>query len=382
MEKYIPLAVPNFVGNERKYVDKTIESEWVSTGGSMINTFEDDISKYVKADYAIACQSGTSGLHLAMIEVGVKTKTHVVVPTLTFIAAVNPVKYCGAEPIFMDCDDSLCMDMDKLKDFFETQCYFDNGVTYCKQTGLPIVAVVAVHVFGNLCDMEKLSHLAKKYCLKIIEDATEALGTYYIDGKYEGKFAGTIGDIGVFSFNGNKIITTGGGGMVVTNNQAYAKHIKYLSQQAKNDTLYFIHNEIGYNYRMTNIQAALGVAQLEQLENFIKIKNENYFYYIKKGLKLLPFLANIRTNRWFYSFMAKDEKERDGLICYLGETNIQARPIWTLIHTLPMYKENLAYKIEKALFYQQQVVNLPCSTSLTFADIDYIIDKVNKYEDK
>lgn len=372
MNKFIPLAVPNFVGNEQKYVNDAIKSEWVSTGGKLIDKLEKNIAEYTHCNFAVACQSGTAGLHLALMEVGVKQGVHVIVPTLTFIAAVNPIMYCGAQPIFMDCDDFLCLDVKKLEVFFEEECEKENGKTFYKKTGLPIIALVAVHVFGNMCNMSKIMALSIKYSFKVIEDATEALGTYSTQGEIEGKYAGTIGDIGVFSFNGNKIITTGGGGMVVTNNSRYAEHIKYLSQQAKNDSLHFVHNEIGYNYRLTNLQAALGIAQMEMLEEFVKIKNENYFYYVKKGICLLPFDQEIRSNRWFYSYMTGGINERENLIDKLTQNNIQSRPIWTLIHELPMYCGFAAYKIEKAKYYQDRVVNLPCSTNLTFSDIDYI----------
>ena len=200
----------------------------------------------------------------------------VIVPTLTFIAAVNPVRYQFAEPVFMDCDDSLCMDPVKLKKFCDTECELQDDKCIHKASGKQVKAVVVVHVFGNLADMESIMEIAEQYHLKVIEDATEALGTHYTQGKYNGKYAGTIGDFGAYSFNGNKIITTGGGGAVTGRNAAEVEHIRYLSTQAKDDVHYYIHHEIGYNYRMTNVQAAIGVAQLEELDEFIKRKNNNY----------------------------------------------------------------------------------------------------------
>ena len=274
--KFIPLSVPNFKGNELKYVTEAIESEWVSTGGAFIDKFEKEVTSYVKSSGAVACQNGTSGLHIALEICGVKRDDEVIVPTLTFIAAINPVRYIGAEPVFMDCDDTLSMDMDKLEAFCETECDFIEGRLINKKTTRPIKAVLVVHIFGNMADMARLMPIAEKYNLMVVEDATEAIGTYYISGKYRGKYAGTIGNVGVYSFNGNKIITTGGGGMIVSNDQMLLKKAKHLTTQAKSDELYYTHDEVGYNYRMTNLQAALGLAQLEQLEAFIEIKKNNY----------------------------------------------------------------------------------------------------------
>lgn len=214
MDKFIPLSVPNLKGNELKYVTDAIETEWVSAGGAYIDRYETEFADYLNVETAVACQSGTAGLHLALILSGVEKDHEVIVPTLTFIASVNPVKYLQAYPIFMDCDDSLCMDMGKLKEFCQAECDFVDNELINKSTGKHIKAVVVVHVFGNMADMPAVMDIAEKYNLKVIEDATEALGTYYLEGRYKGKYAGTIADIGVYSFNGNKIITTGGGGMM------------------------------------------------------------------------------------------------------------------------------------------------------------------------
>lgn len=376
MSNFIPLSVPNLSGNELKYVTQAIANEWVSTGGAEIERFEKIFAQYVKKDLACAIQSGTAGLHLVMILCGVRYGDEVIAPTLTFIAAVNPIKYCGAEPIFMDCDDYLCLDIDKVREFIENECDFDGTNLINKSTKRQIKAIVAVHIFGNMVKMQPLMELAKQYNLKVIEDATESLGTYQKETEL---FAGTIGNFGVYSFNGNKIITTGGGGMLVTKDTNDTKHAKHLSTQAKVDTLYFDHDEVGYNYRMTNLQAALGLAQFEQLEKFIKAKEDNYSAYVAKGLNLLPFDESLRSNRWFYSLITD---KRDELIKYLGENNIQTRPIWKLIHTLKPYKNCQSYKIEKAEQYYQKIVNIPCSTNLTNDDIDRVVNAIknfNKY---
>ena len=377
MNKFIPLSVPNLSGNEKKYVSEIIDTEWVSTGGAKITAFENDIAKYVKSPYAVAVQSGTAGLHLAGITLGVSPNDEIIVPTLTFIAAVNPVKYCGAEPVFMDCDDSLCLDPVKLEKFFKEECLFIKGILINKKTKRTIKAIIAVHIFGNLCDMSKIMEIALSYNLSVIEDATEALGSYYTSGDLKGKHAGTIGHIGVFSFNGNKIITTGGGGMIVTNDEKIAKHCRYLSTQSKDDEFYFVHNEIGYNYRMTNLQAALGVAQLEQIEKFIETKKTNYESYKKMGLNLLPFRKDIRPNYWFYCYMS--EKKEHMLKSLTGDS-IQARPIWKLCHTQKPYQECQAYDIQVAQYYYDKVVNIPCSSNLKPEDVEIVGRRVLTYE--
>ena len=377
MEKqFIPLSVPNLKGNELTYVTEAVKTEWVSTAGPYITDFEKAIADYVHVPEACACQSGTAGLHLALKVLGIQPGEEVLVPTLTFIAAVNPVYYVGAEPVFMDCDDTLTLDPKKLKRFCEEECEFDGAVLRNKASHRKVTALVVVHVFGNLADMEEILSLAHIYHLKVIEDATEALGSYYQEGAYKGCYAGTIGDIGVFSFNGNKIITTGGGGMIVSQDPELTERCRFLSTQAKKDVVYFIHEEIGYNYRMTNLQAALGLAQLEQLEEFINIKKANYELYQREGIKLLPFRRDIRSNYWFYSYLADN---RDGLIHYLEQHGIQSRPIWKLIHTLKPYQGSQAYRIEKAAWYYDRVVNIPCSSNLSGEDVKQVAEKIHLF---
>ena len=386
-QKFIPLSVPNLKGKELEYVTHAVETEWVSTGGPYVNDFEEKVADYVKCKGAVSCQNGTSGLHIALQVCGVTKDDEVIVPTLTFIAAVNPVKYIGAEPIFMDCDDALCMDVNKLKDFCETECDFIEGKLINKTTDKHIKALVVVHVFGNMADMEGIIDIASKYNLKVIEDATEAIGTYYIEGKYKDNHAGTIGDIGVYSFNGNKIMTTGGGGMIVSNNEDLLKKAKHLTTQAKSDELYYTHDEIGYNYRMTNLQAALGLAQLEQLEDFIKVKKDNYDFYKREiqgipGLSILDFKDSIRPNYWFYALYL-DEKyslNRDQVIQYLASRKVQARPIWGLISDQKPYEGNQSYKIERAKDYWKKVVNIPCSSNLSREDAGYVIECLKQPE--
>jgi perosamine synthetase len=382
MNKFIPLSVPNLKGNELEYVSKAVQDEWVSTGGPFINKFENDIASYLNVDKAVACQSGTAALHLSLLLCDIQRDEEVIVPTLTFIAAVNPVRYMGAEPVFMDCDDTLTLDPNKLEEFCSTQCEMIDGVLTNNKSGKKIKALVVVHIFGNIADMERITKIARKYNLKVIEDATEALGTYYTEGVFKGRYAGTIGAFGVFSFNGNKIITTGGGGMLVSNDNSALNKAKYLSTQAKDDELYYIHDEIGYNYRMTNLQAALGVAQLEQLEEFIATKRENYELYKSSiedinGLEILDFRQGTRSNCWFYSLKINDDAypmNRDELLKYLNKNNIQARPIWGLIRDQKPYVNNQGYKLEKSREYIKCILNIPCSTNLTREEVLEVIE--------
>lgn len=379
--KFLALSVPNLKGNELKYVTNAVETEWVSTAGPYVDKFEEELAKYVGVTSAVSCQNGTSGLHTSLLVAGVERVDEVIVPTLTFIAAVNPVKYLGAEPVFMDCDDSLTMDTEKLEQFCKDECEFVDNKLINKTTNRHIKAIVVVHVFGNLANMERIMEIATEYNLKVIEDATEALGSYYTEGKYENKFAGTIGDFGVYSFNGNKIITTGGGGMIVAKDENDLKYAKHLTTQAKSDTLYFLHDDIGYNYRMTNLQAALGLAQLETLEDFIQTKEINYIEYKRRiegieGLTLLPFKESIRSNYWFYSVVIDESfgHSRDEIIQYMGDNKVQTRPIWGLIHNQLPYVESEAYDIEKAEYYVQNIINVPCSSNLTMEDVNRVCD--------
>ncbi|MED4534439.1 LegC family aminotransferase [Metabacillus fastidiosus] len=380
--KVIPLSVPNLSLDILENIKETIETGWVSTGGRFIQEFEAKMAKYVGVERAVSCQSGTAGLHLALRVLGIGHGDEVIVPTLTFIAAVNPVRYMGAEPVFMDCDESLNMDLEKLEEFLQNECQFIDGKVINNKTKRRIKAIVAVHVFGNPLQLERLMEIKVKYGLKLIEDATEALGSYYLEGRYAGRFCGTIGDIGVYSFNANKIITTGGGGMIVSHDQELLDEILFLSVQAKTDPLYFIHDDVGYNYRMTNIQAAFGTDQIDRLENFIETKIRNYNFYKEAmesitGLTLIPFRNDTRANYWFYSVIVDKEGygiDRDGLLRRLNENGIQSRPLWGLIHKQKPYLENQRYKIEKAGFYESNLINIPCSSNLEKEDIYQVLE--------
>ena len=383
----INLSVPNLSMDILENLKECLESGWVSTGGRFIPEFENKVKKYIKVQNAAGVQSGTAGLHMALHVLGIKTGEEVIAPTLTFIAAVNPIVYQGATPVFIDCDDNLCTDPVKLEKFCKEECNFVDGVLVNKKTNKKIKVLIIVHVFGNMADMEKIMNITKKYNLKVLEDATEALGTYYTEGKYKGKYAGTIGDIGVLSFNANKIITTGGGGMVVGDNEELVEKVRFLSSQAKKDPLYFIHDEIGYNYRMLNLQAALGTSQIDQLEDFIKTKIRNYKIYKEQleeidGLEILPFRGGTRANHWFYSLKIDKERYgigRDELLKKLVEAEIQTRPIWGLIHQQKSYISCQNYKMEKSLYYYDRVLNLPCSSNLTKKEVYQVIEKIKEF---
>ena len=380
--KFIPLSIPNFEGNEQKYVDDALTQGWVSTGGAYVTRLEQDLAKFLHIENTAACQSGTAALHLSMIEAGVGPGDVVLVPPVTFIAAVNPVKYQFAHPIFIDCDDGFCMDSVKLRAFCAQECEFKDGVL--SYHGKRIRAVVAVHVFGNMADMDGIMETAREFNLKVIEDATEALGTRYTEGRFAGKFAGTIGDFGAFSFNGNKIITTGGGGAVAARDPQALKHMRYLSTQAKDDPHYYIHHEVGYNYRMTNLQAALGVAQMEELEEFIARKNRNYDLYrsLFEGFdlaELMPFREGVASNRWFYSLKINRDRisaSMREIITALEKKNIETRAIWGLVNEQKPYQDETAYQMEKAPYYANRILNLPCSTQITEEEIRCVAGEI------
>jgi perosamine synthetase len=384
MERFIPLSIPNFEGNEKKYVDDALEQGWVSTGGTYITKLERQIAEFLHVDNVAACQSGTSALHLSMVEAGVKPGDVVLVPPLTFIAAVNPIAYQFATPVFIDCDDSFCMDPVKLRQFCEEECEFREEVLTYK--GKSVKALVVVHIFGNMADMVSIMEIADEFKLKVIEDATEALGTYYVEGRYAGRYAGTIGDFGAYSFNGNKIITTGGGGAVTANKSEVVDHMRYLSTQAKNDAHYYIHNEVGYNYRMTNLQAALGVAQMEELPEFIRRKNANFELYkelfgkFELG-KVIDFRKGVASNKWFYSLEINRHRVRatmKEIITALEKRGIQTRAIWGLINEQMPYQEDVIYKLEKAPYYATRILNVPSSTQITKDEIVYVTEQIKE----
>lgn len=385
---FIPLSEPEISGNEWKYLKECLDTGWVSTSGNYVERFENGIQVLVGTPFAVACINGTAALHVSMLLAGVKAGDEVIVPTLTFIAPVNAVRYVQAEPVFMDCDEYMNIDAGKVSDFCNNECEMTAKGLINKRSGRLIKAIVPVHIFGNPCDMERITAVAGKYNIKVIEDATESIGAYYTAGSYINRQTGSIGDFGVFSFNGNKIITTGGGGMLVTKDEAMAEKARYLTTQAKDDPVRYIHNEIGYNYRLTNIQAALGVAQLERLHAFIKCKKKNYELYSKemdgiKGIHLFPPPGYARSNYWFYSISVNEEEygmDREKLMQHLLQEGIQTRPVWYLNHLQKPYQGNQSYKIERALWYWKNVFNIPCSSNLTGDAIRRVVTAIQRLQ--
>ncbi len=379
-ERSIPLSEPVISGNEWRYIKDCLDTGWVSTAGAYVTRFEETIANYICAKYAVATVNGTSALHVSLIACGVQPDDEVLVPALTFISPVNVIRYCNAYPVFMDCNEStLCIDVQKVIDFLEGECeQRSNGYTYNKDTNRRVKAVVPVHVFGHSTDMDMLLEVCDEKNIDIIEDATESLGS-----EYKGKKTGSFGKAGCFSFNGNKIITAGGGGMVVTNDDDLSNKIRHLTTQAKRDSFEYDHDEVGYNYRLNNIQAAMGVAQMEKIDEFVQVKRENANYYIEllaniKGLEFFREAEWTKSNYWLFTIKVSKEHKKP-LIDHLLSENIQARPIWKLIHSLPMYSGFQSYQIERAVDAYESCISLPSSVNIRKSEIEYIVNNIAKY---
>ena len=366
----IPLSVPFLDGNEWEYIKECLDTNWVSSAGKYVDKFEIDIADYIGTKYSVAAVNGTAAIHTALEVLGVEEGDKVLVPSLTFIASVNPIKYSNAEPVFIDSEkETYNMDPVKLENKIKELIEIDEK---------PKVAIV-VHLYGHPAKMDEILDICNKYDIKVIEDATESLGS-----EYKGEKTGSIGDIGCFSFNGNKLITTGGGGMLVTDNKNLAEKAKYLTTQAKDDKKQFIHNEVGYNYRLTNIQAALGVAQLEQIDEFIdkkqKISNKyNNLLKDVKGITINPQKEWAFNVTWLYSILINEDKfgiNAKELYKKLNEKEIMSRPFFKPIHTMPMYqnRERTNMDITDKLWWQG--INLPSSVNLKEDEIEYIAEEI------
>lgn len=386
MKRMIPLSAPFLKGNEWKYVKECLDTEWVSTAGKFVDKFEVDFGECVGIPYAVACVNGTAALQVALRIVGMLPGDEVIVPTLTFIATVNAVNYMGADPIFMDCDEYYNIDVEKTAEYVYSQTEMRNGSTYNKATGRRIAAIVPVHIFGNAARLHELVEVCRERNIRIVEDATESLGTFYIYSGLKNKHTGTVGDIGCFSFNGNKIITTGGGGMIVTGTAEYAEKARYLTTQAKDDEVRYVHNEVGYNFRLTNIQAAIGVSQLERLPEILELKRKNYAKYKDRidlidGLTLAQSPLYARNNHWMYPLQIDQKvygKDREELMEHLKVHGIQSRPVWYLNHLQAPYRACQHYRIEKAFHMLETTLSIPCSASLNESDIEYVTDKLRR----
>jgi len=380
--EFIPLCVPEIKGNEWKYIKDCLDTNWVSSVGAYVDSFEQSIARYLGRRYAVACVNGTSALHIALLVSGVGINDEVIVPALTFIAPVNAIRYTGAYPVFIDiCDDIWQMDVNKLKDFLSRQCVYTNGCLVNKVTKRKIKAIIPVHILGHPVDMSPIMEMAREYNLIVIEDAAESLGA-----EYKGKKVGAIADIACLSFNGNKIITSAGGGMIVTDDSKMAEEARYLTTQAKDDALEAIHNHIGYNYRLTNIQAAMGLAQMEMLEEYIKAKRQMADYY-RDGLKAvagitLPKEAEwARSVFWLYTILLDEDKTQISsreMLNILKEHNIETRPLWHPVYKLLPFRGCYSYKIKTVDRLYQQGLSLPSSVGITRKQQDRVINIIKR----
>lgn len=369
------LSGPNIAGNEWKYVKECLDTAWVSSVGSYVTKFEQMMAEYTGTKYAVATSSGTTALHISLMLAGVQRNDYVIVPNLTFIASLNCITYTGAEPILMDVKEGTWqMDLDLLEKFLAEQTANENGVCVLKKDKRVVRAIMPVHVLGNIVDMDRLMTIANTFGIVVVEDATESLGSFY-----KGKHTGGFGLLGCFSYNGNKIITTGGGGMIVTDDEELAKKAKHLTTQAKADPFEYYHDEIGYNYRLVNVLAAMGVAQMEQLPDFVKRKKEIDAYYKERlnGVGDITFQqvdADVDPNCWLFTFRTSSQKK---VLDVLNAAQMQSRPFWVPMNQLPMFKDKLyVTESDTAGTVYKECLSIPCSTYITNEEIKAVADAI------
>ena len=375
----IPLSLPNLSGKEWEYVKECLDTGWISSAGSFVDRFEIEFAQYIGVESSVSVVNGTSALHVSLQLLGVKENDLVIMPNVTFVASANAISYLGASPLLIDIDESSWqMDLDLLESFLSTECNLDKTDKIVhKETGRNISALMIVHVQGNICDMDRLLAICNYYNLPVLEDAAEALGTMY-----KGQYAGTLGDIGCFSFNGNKIMSTGGGGMIVSHNSEQLKKAKHLTTTAKRDALTYFHDEIGYNYRMVNVLAALGVAQLEQLDAFIesKIKTASYYRKNLEGVGDIGFQSiqdGVVSNEWLFTITTSSMKE---LLEYLNNNGVMSRPFWIPMNQLPMYSKNLYINCNDiSARVHDMALSIPCSTNITENDLQLVVSKIKNF---
>ena len=375
---FIPLAVPELRGNEWKYVKECLDTNWVSSVGSYVDRFEKMVAERTGAKYAVATINGTAALHIALLLSGVQADDEVLVSSLTFIAPVNAIRYVGAWPVFFDAEPKYWqIDSAAVVDFLNNDCRWDGESLRNRRTGRRVKAILPVHILGHPADLEPILEVAAKYSLPVIEDATEGLGA-----RYRGKSVGSLGHIGCFSFNGNKIITTGGGGMLVTNSADLAARARYLTTQAKDDPIEYIHNAVGYNYRLTNVLAAMGCAQMEQLGAFVEAKRQIARRY-HEALGSLPGVRLPQEADWalstFWIYTVLVDQKASGidsrqLLKELAVQKIQSRPLWQPIHRSPAHRASGIANCPVADGLYHQAVSLPCSVGLTAADQSRVIE--------
>jgi len=364
-DEFIPLHEPRFTGNEKAYLNECIDSTFVSSVGKFVNKFEEQIQDYTGAKYAKATVNGTSALHIALVAIGVEADDEVITQALTFVATANAISYQKAHPIFVDVDrDTLGMSPDSLQEFLSNNVELKNGVPHNKTTDRKISACVPMHTFGHPCKVDDIISLCNQYNIPVIEDSAESLGSFY-----KGKHTGTFGKIGILSFNGNKTITCGGGGMVITDDEELAKKIIHLTTTAKVPHKWdYEHDEIGYNYRLTNVSAALGCAQMESLASFIENKRElaNMYtdFFKQKGIEFINEPVNSKSNYWLNAILFKDKKERDEFLEYSNNNGVMARPVWHLMNNLEMFKHCQTTDLTNSIYLSERLVNIPSSVRI------------------
>ena len=359
---FIPLHVPIFIGNEKKYLNKCIDSTYVSSVGNYVNQFEDIISEITQTKKAVAVVNGTAALQVALRLVGVKKNDEVITQALTFVATANSILYNNAIPVFLDVDlDTMGLSPKAVKIFLEEYCELRDGICYNKKTNRRIAACLPMHTFGFPVRLNELIDLCSKWRIPIVEDAAESIGS-----KYDNKQTGSFGKVGVFSFNGNKIITSGGGGVIISNDERLAEEAKFLTTTAKEPHKFeYIHNTLGYNYRMPNLNAALACAQLESLNFFLQNKRElaneynDFFYGI--GVKFRNEMPNTKANYWLMAIELDNKKERDLFLEFTNNQGVMTRPIWRLMFKLPMFNRFFHDSQKNAIFLEERVVNIPSS---------------------
>ena len=364
-KKNIPLHEPKFIGNEKKYLNKCIDTTYVSSVGKFVDKFEKKISKYTGAKYAIATTNGTSALHVSLILAGVEKNDEVITQPLNFIASCNAISYCKARPIFIDVDkDTMGLSPDALRSFLEKNTKIKNKKCINKKTNKIIKACVPMHSYGHPCRIDEIKKILKKYHIFLIEDAAESLGSYY-----KSKHTGTFGKLGIISFNGNKIITSGGGGCIITNDKVLAKKAKHLTTTAKVPHKWdFMHDMVGYNYRMPNLNAALLVAQLEKLNTFIiskrKLAKKYEIFFKNTDYNFFKEPKNCKSNYWLNSIVFKDKIQRNKFLNESNSNGVMTRPIWILMNKLPMFANAQCDDLRNAKWLHERVVNIPSSTIL------------------
>jgi perosamine synthetase len=363
--EFIPLHEPRFTGNEKAYLNECIDSTFVSSVGKFVNKFEEQIQDYTGAKYAKATVNGTAALHIALVAIGVEADDEVITQALTFVATANAISYQKAHPVFVDVDkDTLGMSPESLEQFLSTNVELKNGIPYNKTSNRKISACVPMHTFGHPCKIDKIIALCNQYNIPVIEDSAESLGSFY-----KGKHTGTYGEIGILSFNGNKTITCGGGGMVITDNEALAQKINHLTTTAKVTHKWnYEHDEIGYNYRLTNVSAALGCAQMENLPSFIENKRELSMMYIdffkQKDIQFIHEPKDSTSNYWLNAILFKDKKERDEFMEYSNNNGVMTRPVWHLMNDLTMFKDCQTSDLTNSIYLSERLVNIPSSVRI------------------